>query len=190
MQMVKKVFEFYRRFLFLSAYVFLKGSKKWIWVFFREFNHDFLLFIFPDLKKHFEVPPYSQQVALGSQVQMRCHPPKGKPAPTIKWLQNGSPISPVTNKNFIITGEGHLIVVNATLADTANYTCVAENVATKRLSAPATINVYGKAYLCKKNPFPFPPRKTNFPSNHFWIIIIIIRIFLRNRCYKVQRGEP
>ena len=115
---------------------------------------------------HFEVPPYSQQVALGSQVQMRCHPPKGKPAPTIKWLQNGSPISPLTDKNFIITGEGHLIVVNATLADTANYTCVAENVATKRLSAPATINVYGKAYLCKKNPFPFPPRKTNFPSNH------------------------
>ena len=121
---------------------------------FLEFNQEIciiiIIYLFPDLKKHFEVPPYSQQVALGSQVQMRCHPPKGKPAPTIKWLQNGSPISPLTDKNFIITGEGHLIVVNATLADTANYTCVAENVATKRLSAPATINVYGKAYLCKK----------------------------------------
>ena len=121
---------------------------------FLEFNQEIciiiIIYLFPDLKKHFEVPPYSQQVALGSQVQMRCHPPKGKPAPTIKWLQNGSPISPLTDKNFIITGEGHLIVVNATLADTANYTCVAENVATKRLSAPATINVYGKAYLCIK----------------------------------------
>ena len=53
----------------------------------------------------------------------------------------------MTDKNFIITGEGHLIVVNATLADTANYTCVAENVATKRLSIPATIKVYGKAYF-------------------------------------------
>ena len=147
---------------------------------FLEFNQEIciiiIIYLFPDLKKHFEVPPYSQQVALGSQVQMRCHPPKGKPAPTIKWLQNGSPISPLTDKNFIITGEGHLIVVNATLADTANYTCVAENVATKRLSAPATINVYGKAYLWKKNSFPFPPRKTNFPSNHRNHLITIMHI--------------
>ena len=48
------------------------------------------------------------------------------------------------DKNFIVTGEGHLIVVNAKLTDTANYTCVAENVASKRFSDPATITVYGK----------------------------------------------
>ena len=102
--------------------------------------------LFADLKKHFEVPPYSQQVARGGQVEMRCHPPKGRPTPTISWKQNERFIHPTADKNFIVTGEGHLIVVAARLSDTANYTCVAENVASKRFSNPAAITVYGK--LC------------------------------------------
>jgi len=54
------------------------------------------------LKKHFEVPPYSQQVSRGGQVEMRCHPPKGRPAPAISWLQNDRPIDPTSDKNFIV----------------------------------------------------------------------------------------
>ena len=109
---------------------------------------DFLYF-FSDLKKHFEVPPYSQQVSRGGQVEMRCHPPKGRPAPAISWLQNDRPIDPTSDKNFIVTGEGHLIVVAARLSDANNnYTRVAENVASKRFSDPATITVYGKPNFC------------------------------------------
>ena len=59
-------------------------------------------------------------------------------------MQNGRLIDPNADKNFIVTGEGHLIVVAARLTDTANYTCVAENVASKRFSDPAAITVYGK----------------------------------------------
>ena len=69
-------------------------------------------------------------------------------------MQNGRLIRPMANKkNFIVTGEGHLIVVNAKLTDTANYTCVAENVASKRFSDPATITVYGKLLFLKPCPF-------------------------------------
>ena len=99
---------------------------------------------FADLKKHFEVPPYSQQVSRGGQVEMRCHPPKGRPAPQISWMQNNKLIDPSSDKNFIVTGEGHLIVVAARLADTANYTCVAENVANRRLSPPARLGIHGE----------------------------------------------
>ena len=42
------------------------------------------------LNKEFEVPPYSQSVELGSQVEMRCHPPLGKPEPKV-----GQPARPV-----------------------------------------------------------------------------------------------
>ena len=35
------------------------------------------------LNKEFEVPPYSQSVELGSQVEMRCHPPSGQPKPKV-----------------------------------------------------------------------------------------------------------
>ena len=110
----------------------------------RKNNLTHIFLLFSDLKKHFEVPPYSQQVSRGGQVEVRCHPPKGRPTPHISWLQNNKQIEPNSDKNFIVTGEGHLIIVAARLTDTANYTCVAENVASKRFSDPAAITVYGK----------------------------------------------
>ena len=93
-------------------------------------------------------------------MEMRCHPPKGRPAPAISWLQNDRPIDPTSDKNFIVTGEGHLIVVAARLSDTNNYTCVAENVASKRFSDPATITVYGKPNFCFLKRISFDHRIT------------------------------
>ena len=40
--------------------------------------------------------------------------------------------------------DGHLIIVQAREKDRANYTCVAENVANRRLSPPARLNIHGK----------------------------------------------
>ena len=104
-----------------------------------------------DLRREFETPPYSRQVALGSQVEMRCHPPKGKPAPMVTWLKNGSPVREGVgvgggngNGNLLVTGAGHLIVVKTRWADAANYSCVAENVAARRVSQAAQLTVYGK----------------------------------------------
>lgn len=45
---------------------------------------------------------------------------------------------------MIVSSEGNLLIGQARLQDTANYTCVAENVAAKRLSDPALLTVYGK----------------------------------------------
>ncbi len=35
------------------------------------------------MRKEFEVPPYSQSVELRSQIELRCHPPKGVPKPRV-----------------------------------------------------------------------------------------------------------
>ena len=91
------------------------------------------------------MPPYSQQVSKGAQVEVRCHPPRGRPPPQVYWLQNGRKVDPGVDKNFLVTAEGHLIVVAARLTDSANYSCVAENIASTRTSDPAAITVYGKA---------------------------------------------
>ena len=95
------------------------------------------------LKKEFETPPYSQQILEGKPLELRCHPPRGKPEPTISWLKNGQLIDD-SDSNYIVTQEGHLIFVNAKLADSGNYTCVATNIAAERKSIPAEINIFGK----------------------------------------------
>ncbi|XP_075233698.1 unc-5 [Lycorma delicatula] len=92
------------------------------------------------LKKPFDSPPYSQSVELDHQTELRCLPPPGVPPPRVYWLKNGLPLEPDTN--MIVSSEGHLLVSVARLVDTANYTCVAENIAARRLSDPAQLTVY------------------------------------------------
>ena len=107
-------------------------------------NQKVFLFHIADLKRHFETDPYSQQVARGQQVEMRCHPPRGRPKPSVFWKRNGRKMDASKDKNYMITNEGHLIIVAARLSDTANYTCVAENIANLRPSNTAQVTVYGK----------------------------------------------
>ena len=96
------------------------------------------------LRKEFETPPYSTHIELGGQSELRCHPPRGNPpAKVTKWLRNGVPI--VSGSNFIVSSTGHLLILQARLEDTANYSCVASNVARSRTSDPALVTVYGKS---------------------------------------------
>ncbi|XP_017876466.1 netrin receptor UNC5C-like [Ceratina calcarata] len=112
------------------------------------------------LKKHFLSPPYSLSVEVGRSAELRCTPPLGLPEPRVYWLRNGSPLetivagstpapstadripSDVTANNFVQTGEGHLILAEAELTHQGNYSCVAENIAARRVSEPAVLTVY------------------------------------------------
>ena len=95
-----------------------------------------------DLRKEFDTPPYSQQIEIGSQAEVRCHPPKGNPEARVShWLKNGQTID---DPNLIQSATGSLLILQARLSDMANYTCVATNEAIERLSQPALITVFGK----------------------------------------------
>jgi len=95
------------------------------------------------LRKDFETPPYSTHIEVGSQAELRCHPPKGHPpAQVTSWLRNGVPIETKTDSNFIVSSTGHLLILQATLSDTANYSCVAANVARQRTSEAALVTIY------------------------------------------------
>ena len=75
---------------------------------------------------------------------MRCLPPVGVPLPTVSWRRDGSPLKVEQDTNIIISSEGSLVFAQARVEDSANYTCVAENVAAKRVSNRVQLQVYSK----------------------------------------------
>lgn len=60
----------------------------------------------------------------------------------VHWLKNGDKVE--NDPNFIQSAEGHLLILQARMKDTANYTCVASNEALVRESPPALVTVFGK----------------------------------------------
>ncbi|XP_071551464.1 netrin receptor UNC5C isoform X2 [Panulirus ornatus] len=94
------------------------------------------------LRRYFEEPPYSESVPLEQQVELRCLPPLGRPHPTTTWLKDNVPIDFDQNHSYRISSEGSLLILSARPGDSGNYTCVAENVAAKRVSDPAVLKVY------------------------------------------------
>ncbi|CAH2107632.1 unnamed protein product [Euphydryas editha] len=92
------------------------------------------------IKKHFSVAPQSQLVKQYAPVTFRCEPPPAAPFAQLYWLKNGAPIS--IDDNVQVSKEGDLLIKQTSLLDMANYTCVAENLAGKRMSEPALLTVF------------------------------------------------
>ena len=113
-------------------------------------------FFFSVLRRDFDTPPYSQQIELGKQAQLRCHPPKGSPPPrVIAWLKNGVKIA---DKNFIQSATGNLLIIQARMEDSGNYTCVVSNDVLTRKSPVAVLTIYGKFQLDHSHKLPSQTR--------------------------------
>ena len=60
-------------------------------------------------------------------------------------LRNGVPIQTHGgDSNFIMSSTGHLLILQARLEDSANYSCVAANIARQRTSPKALVTVYSE----------------------------------------------
>lgn len=83
----------------------------------------------------------------GDTIEMRCDPPKGEPAPVVYWLKNNQEIDTLSDSSrFKLSNDYSLLIMASKKEDAGSYSCVASNLANKRISKPAKLTMLGNYF--------------------------------------------
>ncbi|TRY78393.1 hypothetical protein TCAL_08987 [Tigriopus californicus] len=99
-------------------------------------------------------PPYLSQEPTfegisGSNIELPCQPPEGKPQPKVSWKQGDRRLDLGNLNRLSISPNGHLRIRDLQPSDEGSYQCVASNMAGSRESKPMKLNVLRSPFFIR-----------------------------------------
>jgi len=95
------------------------------------------------MRDEFREEPSAVELAVGGRATLRCRPPRAEPDPSVTWTRDDRPLPTDGDRVYVDEATGSLHVLDVRRDDAALYRCVADNVAGRRISAPARLTVRG-----------------------------------------------
>jgi len=94
------------------------------------------------LGSEFGKHPRNTEAVSGEDITLDCVPPRGEPAPRVRWMKDNNPLKPDSERVTVLQS-GDLRIRDVNRQDSGSYVCIAFNIGGERDSNVARLTVRG-----------------------------------------------